>query len=228
MSRPAFIGVIGLALGAGAAFADFGNDDYTHVRSPGSEPGHASILSSALGGSFSASGLDFSNGSITAIRNRDSGHYSGDQIWSAGTYNAKIVANHGSADALFGYQNGSSGGHFQTLLDAEDVGSMASTTMDSDFRWAIKVDGFIWDHVYTSREHDNYGKDMMVSYSIFNGMGSMIGSMLFFEDKKHHSDKDFNDVAVFLSVVPTPQAAGMGALALLGGLSMTRRRSMAR
>lgn len=225
MERPVFIGVIGLSLSAGAALAD---NNYTNVRDAGSEPGHAAILSSALGGNFSASGLDFSNGSITAVRNRDAGRFSGDQIWSAGSYNAKIVGNHGSNDALFGYVNGNRGGSFQTLLNAEDVGSMASTTMDEDFRWAIKVDGFIWDHVYTSREHDNYGKDMMVSYSLYNGAGSMIGSMLFFEDKKHFSDKDFNDVAVLLSIVPSPQAAGLGALALLSGLSLIRRRDLAR
>ena len=225
MESPAFIGVIGLILTSGIALAD---NDYTTVRDAGSEPGHASILSSALGGNFSASGLDFSNGTISAVRNRDSGMYSGDQIWSAGSFNAKIVGNHGSYDSLFGYVNGDRGGNFQTLLDAQDVDSSASTTINDDFRWAIKVDGFIFDHVYTSRERDNYDKDMMVSYSLYNAAGSMIGSMLFFEDKKLFSDKDFNDVAVLLSIVPTPQAAGIGALALLGGLSMTRRRYMAR
>lgn len=225
MPRPVLIGVIGLSLGAGVTLAD---DGYTSIHNAGSEPSHASILSSALGGSFNASGRDFSNGSITAIRNRDTGHSSNDQIWSAGRYNASIVGNHGNYDSLFGYVDGTNGGQFQTLLDAEDVGSSASVSMSDDFRWAIQVDGFLWDSVYTSKERDNYGRDMMVSYSIFNGAGSMIGSMLFFEDKKLFSDCDFNDVAVFLSLVPTPQSAGLGALALLGGLSMTRRRTLAR
>jgi hypothetical protein len=216
-----------LLAGAGIAVAD--DDDYTNIHSPSmGEANHAQILSNALGGTFSASGLDFSNGSISAIRNRDSGYMNNnDQIWSAGTYNAKIIGNEGTADATFGYLNGNSGGHFQTLLDAEDIGSMASTTRSDDFRWAIKVDGFIWDHVYTSRERDNYGKDMMVSYSLYNASNSIIGSVLFFEDKKYHSDKDFNDVAVLLSIVPIPHAAAMGGLTLLAGISMTRRRRLA-
>lgn len=227
MNTPSKFAVAGLLLGAGIAAAD--NDDFTRIHGPAmGESNHAQILSNALGGTFSASGLDFSNGSISAMRNRDSGYMSHtDQIWAAGTYNAKIIANEGAYDAEFGYVKGSHGGHFKTLLDAEDIGSMASTTRDREFRWAIKVDGFLWDSVYTSREHDNYGKDMMVSYSLYNASNAFIGSVLFFEDKKHHGDKDFNDVAVLLSVVPAPQAAAMGGLTLLAGFGMTRRRRLA-
>ena len=103
---------------------------------------------------------------------------------------------------------------------------MASFSTDRDFRWAIKVDGWLWDSVYTSREDDNWGKDMMVSYSLYNGSGSFIGSFLFFEDTKHNSDKDFNDIAVLLCLVPAPQAASMGLLSLggLGVLAGRRRR----
>lgn len=227
MKNPSNALVIGLLMSAGVAVAD--NDDYTRIHSPNNgEYTHAQILSNALGGTFSASGRDFSNGSINAIRNRDSGYiHNTDQIWSAGTYNAKIIGNQGSNDAEFGYVNGTHGGHFRSLLDAEAIGSSTSTTRDDDFRWAIKVDGFIWDSVYTSRDHDNYGKDMMVSYTLYNASNAIIGSVLFFEDKKHFSDKDFNDVAVLLSIVPAPQAAAMGGLTLLAGFGMTRRRRLA-
>lgn len=204
-----------------------GDDSYTHVRAPsGGEAGHAQILANALGGVFSASGRDYSNGSINAIRNKDYSHHGNDdRIWNAGNYCAKLVAAENNSDVSFGYINGTHGGSYNELFEDTDLGAMASVSTDRDFRWAIKVDGWIWDSIYTSRDADNWGKDMMVSYSLYNGSGNFIGSFLFFEDKKHNSDKDFNDVAVLLCLVPTPQAASMGLIGLGGlGLLAGRRR----
>jgi len=227
MSRPLIAATIGLSLFAGIALAD-GDDAYTNVRSPShGEASHADILANAFGGSFSASGRDFSNGSISAVRNRDFSHHGNDdRIWDAGNYTAKMIASENSRDSSFGYINGTHGGHFQELFDSDDLGAEASVSTSNDFRWAIKVDGWIWDSVYTSRDADNWGKDMMVSYSLYNNSGNFIGSFLFFEDKKHGSDKDFNDVAVLLTLVPTPQAATMGLLGLggIGVLAGRRRR----
>jgi len=226
MSRPLIAANIALALIAGTALGD---DAYTHVRAPShGEASHADILATAFGGSFSAMGRDFSNGSITAVRNKDYSHYGNDdQIWDAGNYCAKLIAAENCADVGFGYVKGTHGGTYRELFDDSDLGAMASVSLDRDFRWAIKVDGWIWDSVYTSREADNWGKDMMVSYTMYNASGSKIGSFLFFEDTKHNSDKDFNDIAVLLCLVPTPQAASMGLLGLggLGILAGRRRRS---
>ncbi len=225
MSRPLIAATaIGLAFIACTALGD---DSFTHVRSPSSgEASHASILATAFGGSFSASGRDYSNGSISAIRNKDHGsHDSNDQIWDAGNYTAKMIASENQAASTFGYIKGSHGGYYQELFSSDDLGAVSTVSINRDFRWAIKVDGWLWDSIYTSRENDNWGKDMMVSYTLYNGSGSKIGSFLFFEDKKHNSDKDFNDVAVLLTLVPTPQAASLGLIGLGGlGLMTGRRR----
>ncbi|MEO1584923.1 MAG: PEP-CTERM sorting domain-containing protein, partial [Planctomycetota bacterium] len=70
-----------------------------------------------------------------------------------------------------------------------------------------------------NRDH----RDHMVTYAIYE-QDHLTGFALFFEDlHKHHSDKDFNDAAVLLSLVPTPQAAGL-ALAGLGGVGLTAAR----
>jgi len=226
MSYPVIAAAIGLSMLAGTALGD--GDDYTHVRNPsGGEASHAQILASAFGGAFSASGRDFTNGSISAIRNADySSSGNDDRIWNAGNYTAKMIASENSRSSSFGYINGTHGGNYQELFDSNDLGAEANVSTSSDFRWAIKVDGWIWDSVYTSRDADNWGKDMMVSYSMYNASGSLIGSFLFFEDKKHNSDKDYNDVAVLLTLVPAPQAATMGLLGLggLGVLAGRRRR----
>lgn len=218
MSRPLFAVSLALVFTAGTALGD---DSYTHVRSPSNgEASHADILATAFGGSFSAMGRNFSNGSITAIRNKDNSRYRyDDQIWDAGNYRTKLIAAENCDDVKFGYVKGNHGGHFREIFNNSDIGAMSSVSIGRDFRWAIKVDGWLWDSVYTSREADNWGKDMMVSYTMFNAGGSKIGSFLFFEDKKHNSDKDFNDVAVLLCLVPAPQAASMGLLGI-GGLGV--------
>lgn len=225
MARPLIAVGLALVFIAGTALGD---DSYTHVRAPShGEASHADILATAFGGSFSAMGRNFSNGSITAIRNKDSGYCdTGDQIWDAGNYCTKLIAAENCDDVKFGYVKGTHGGNFREIFDDNDIGAMSSVTVDRDFRWAIKVDGWLWDSVYTSREDDNWGKDMMVSYTMYNAGGSKIGSFLFFEDTKHNSDKDFNDIAVLLCLVPAPQAASMGLLGLggLGVLAGRRRR----
>ena len=79
----------------------------------------------------------------------------------------------------------------------------------------------------TSLNSDQSGRDMMVSYSLFNTLGQSIGSMLFFEDHRRSNNKDYNDIAVLLTLVPTPQAATLGLLGLggMGVLAGRRRRN---
>lgn len=221
MSRQHVGFAIGLILLSGATRAD----DFTTVYPSSLDPGHAQLLASALGGTFSASGLNFSNGSIDAIRNRDLGPlHSTDQIWSAGTFKSKLFYDSpvGRAQS-FGFVNGATGGSYQSLINTSSVGSTASLTTDDNFRWAIKLNG---GRVLTSRNSNNGGTDMMISYSLYNNAGNFIGSVLFFDDKISAPEKDYADVAVLLTLVPTPQAAAMGLLGLgsLGVMAGCRRR----
>lgn len=224
MSRPLCAVIVGFGLTAASVSAQ-----YTSVSAPsGGELGHSQILALALGGSFNTVGArNFSNGSILADRIRDKGS-DNDQVWAAGRYNAvTMVASEASYSHTFGYVAGSSGGlgGFQGLLDSDNIGSQTSLTIGSDFRWAIKNDASDGGHLFTSRSNDNYNKkDHMVSYALYTETGKLFGYALFFEDKKQNSDWDYNDVAVLLTLVPTPQAASIGALGLLGVLGASRRR----
>ena len=208
-----------LALSAGAASAQ----QFTAVHAPpGTEKSHAQILSSALGGTFNASGArDYSNGSILADRNRDSGGVH-DQVWQPGRYTLTMVAREAGYTHTFGYvRGGAQNLHtFEGLLRSDEIGSSVSVDIGTAFRWAIQNDEAFGGHLFTSRDKDNPSDfDHMTSYQLLRG-GNLFGYALFFEDlKKHHSDKDYNDVAVILTLVPTPQAAMMG-LTGLGGLGL--------
>lgn len=223
--RQASIITIAAALSAGGAVAQ-----YTSVHSaPWGEKNHSQILASALGGTFNhAGGKDLSNGSIFADRIKDSSHSSPtDQVWSAGTYHARMVGREAGYKHTFGYIEGSKGnfGDFEGLLRSDQIGSEASVTIDSDFRWAIKNDQAFGGHLFTSRDKDNYGDDdHMTSYALLRN-DAIFGYALFFEDLKNCSDSDYNDVAVILTLVPTPQAAMLGLTGLGGiGLLAGRRR----
>lgn len=206
---------------------------YTTLNAPaGGEMGHADILALALGGSFSASGsLDFSNGSIFADRNRDIGGVH-DQVWQPDTYHLTMVARETDNTHSFGFIKG--GAQFQhpfnPLLRSDEIGSSTTVDIGTAFRWAIDLDDEFGGALLTSRDNDNAGRlDAMVSYKLYDAADELFGYALFFDDG---TDRDFNDVAVILSLrpllAPTPQAATLGLLGL-GGMSVLagrRRRSI--
>ena len=217
--RQASIIAIAAALSTGAATAQ-----YTNVHSAAwGEANHAQILASALGGTFNAAtSKDYSNGTVYADRIKDSSWMSPtDQIWSAGTYHATMVAHEAGYTHTFGYVEGNKNnlGSFTGVLRSDEIGSSATVSLDSNFRWAIKNDQQFGGHLFTSRDNDNPDcDDHMVAYKLLRD-GELFGYALFFEDLKYCSDKDYNDVAVILTLVPTPQAAMMG-LTGLGGLGL--------
>lgn len=220
--RLASIITVAAALSAGGASAQ-----YTTVYAPpGGEANHAKILASALGGTFgSVASRDYSNGSIYADRIKDNA----DQLWDAGRYHATMVAREAGYTHTFGFVEGDKGklGHFQGVLRSDEIGSKATVSLDDTFRWAIKNDQqFDGGQLFTSRQKDNPGNDdHMVAYKLLDAAGKFFGYALFFEDLKNCPDSDYNDVAVILTLVPTPQAAMLGLTGLGGvGLLAGRRR----
>lgn len=190
---------------------------FTVVQAPsGSESSHAQILAGALGESFSSTGnrgRDLASANIYANRINDS--Y--DQIWGGGSTRATIIGKQAGYSHTFGYvQNGS----FNALLDTDDVGSSTSVHIDGHFEWALKVDDEDGGDLWRSKNYRNKDwKDHMVTYALYQN-DNLSGFALFFEDLPGWcTDKDFNDAAILLTVVPTPQAAGL-AFAGLGGLGV--------
>jgi hypothetical protein len=184
------------------------------------ERSQAQILSDALGTSFVQNGNDLVGGDFQALRVSDSQ----DQIWQAGTYNVSILARESLFNKKFGYVGGD--GDFERILRTTSGPDSATVTIGEEFAWAVKNAALLGGNVYSSINDDNHdGEDHMVTYRLFEGEADL-GFVLFFEDWGGHlSDHDFNDLAVFVSLVPAPQAAMLGALGL-GGLAFgaSRRR----
>lgn len=207
---------IALMLTAGGTLGQF-----TNIHGPAhGERGHARILSDALGETFSALGSrSFGSDSYTASRVNDNN----DKTWWGGTYNATIIAREAGYSHTFGYIKG---GSFTGLLQSADIGSSATVTIDGDFAWAIKNHRQHGGDLWSSRPGQNADwKDHMVTYSLLDGE-RMVGYAIFFEDLPSWCwDKDYNDVGVILTIVPAPQAAGLGLAGLAGlGVAAGRRR----
>ncbi|MFW6059470.1 MAG: DUF4114 domain-containing protein [Phycisphaeraceae bacterium] len=195
------------------------------------EDNHRQILDSLYGGSFTASGSDFSNGTVQALRVDDEA----DQLWSlSDPINASVRAVFAGLDQSFGYIPGDDGStdDFVELFDASGTeysvsGSASNVDLgDGDIRWARKGSNGI----ASSRNTDNLDdKDHLITYSI-TGLPDVSEPvyLLLFEDLFGNTgaDNDYNDLVVEISSVahaPTPAAAGAG-LMLLGVAGFARRR----
>jgi len=186
------------------------------------ELGHADILAGVYGGSFSASGVNFTNGSITAVRVHDfdsgdgqsgtlnllSGSLDGinDQVWHDGVSLMGVRTRYGSYGTTLGVYQGSdqpdTGFTGSSLLSTGDnpfVGTgmtYGSTTLTGDWRWGTGGDGN-----YSSLMDDNDGVDHMVTYMITGeglaalGYAADATVWLLFWDKGDETgfDRDFND-----------------------------------
>lgn len=206
-----------LLLAATLAAAGTTAAQYTTVKSPPkSELSHAELLSGALGQSFAATGRgsrDLAGSSIYASRISDGS----DQIWSGGEFTASIIGREAGYRHTFGYIQDRA---FNPIIRTDNDDASATFAVDGDFTWAIQNDkqngGDLWS---SKKSHNRDRKDHMVTYALYDN-DKLTGFALFFEDlPRWHADRDYNDAAVLLSIVPTPQAAGM-ALAGLGGLGL--------
>ena len=194
----------------------------------GAKVSHQDILNSLYGGGFSASGLNFSNGSITATRIDDNA----DQVFSFESFSATAKGRFASWDQQFGVVGGD--GQFQKLFQVDgrgtDVtGTASNVQISGDFLFARNGTGGL---VTSDPLLNRHGEDGMVTY-LLDGLDGISGTalLLFFEDIRGFGPaRDFNDLIVEVIgqpggssvAIPSPAAAGAGLL-LLGALAFRRR-----
>lgn len=203
---------------------------FTTVNPPApGEDSHREILSQvygAFGGEFTADGVNFTNGTLTAERIDDDF----DQVWADLNFTARGLASFADFSQTFGYLPGSSGGDFVELFelggDEYAVSGEVSTTIDGEFRFARNGNRGI---LASSNPDDNPGdNDHVVTY-LLTGEG-VSGSIwvLFFEDRRNF-DFDYQDLVVEVReagafIIPTPAAFAAG-LAMMGVAAVRRRRA---
>ena len=224
----------------------------TIVRTaPAGEMGAADIFGHVYGGSFTAAGDHYTNGTITATRLGDDagllsllsiGGDASDSIWTGGTFEARTIAKFSMNEQTFGHFDGADGGSFHSLFDATGFGldvTGAGSIDLSDEIWRWGRSGNTGTH--SSLAGDNAdGRDHLVTYRI-DGLGdddALATYALFWEDLdntagKYRSYADYNDLVIELreaapdpAAVPLPPAV-LPALGTLAVMSYFRRRRAA-
>ena len=236
------IAVLGLALAAGSAWG-YG---YTNVNAPPvGEASHQEILTDIYGGTWSADGVDFTNGVITAKRVYDfdgsdeiihvvmGDETNVDQVWSDGAIYVTAEAKYAEFNQSFGWNGGGSGTTYYPLLTEADVGGPAKEiNISGDFLWGIQPTpghswyGYTWWSKQSLNESPYFGKDHMVTYLV-EGLADVEGTvwLLFWEDYPCGGDEDFNDFVVQVTAIPEPSTAlllGAGLVAF----GLRRRRAL--
>lgn len=228
---------------------------YTQINPPTGEDNHPMIFSFIYGGKFTASGYDYTNGTITAHRVDDyvsinnapaaPGALVGDpgttdQTWSANYTYSAVDAKFAVNSQNFGYINSSN--QYTKVFDQTGWGYQVGENMTGSLaaasgqtiRFARDSND---DHfLMSSLPSDNVdGKDHMVTYEIINNSVSSAAApirtwMLFFEDAPvgaQVADFDFNDLVVEVQAYANTAVPEPTTLGLagLGLLAMRRRRA---
>jgi hypothetical protein len=238
------IGLSAMALGARAAQASF-----TPFQSPPSrEADQAEILGHAYGGTFTASGDDFTNGAIRAVRIDDS---SSDQLFTGGTYSVRTLAKFANRTEGFGFVAGDSGGSYHKVfgVSGSNFGASGSATNVDAGSGSVRFAMNGKSAVYTTASSENPGaQDAAITYRI-DGVGDKITRYALFwenlnadEPSSVQTRNDFNDLVVEVSrgggtksapgaggadgatAVPLPPAVWSGGTALVGVLALMRKR----
>jgi hypothetical protein len=194
---------------------------------PGSEPSHRRVLENVLGGSWSASGLNFTSDGRAVMRVADGGKGVGvaipttawsepeDSLWSSGGVRA-------AADRhTFGWIDDTDVEPvFIPILDTRNFNEPVTLMLSEQFRWALRNDST--GKLFTSRASDNQGVgsmadrtfDQLVTYEL-TGEPTRTW-LLFWEDRigGQSADYDYNDAVIRVTAaIPSP---GSGVLALIG------------
>lgn len=219
--------VCGLLTGAAVAVGGASNTRaaFTEIQAPfGGEDSHAEIFSNLYGGTFSADGVNFTNGSITAERiDDDDDHFFSSDLPIRGT--AKVTF--ADFDQEFGIFD-DDGGPFQSVFNVNGYGYdvTGSAVIDVDDEFAVGRDGPRGTFASSEPSFNPSGVDRVVSYRLLGLDGPGPVWAWFFEDQGADvADFDFQDLVVEGRVVPTPAAAAAGLVMLSGALLRRRARA---
>ncbi|MBV8780430.1 MAG: PEP-CTERM sorting domain-containing protein [Phycisphaerae bacterium] len=208
------------------------------------EPSQQTILDHFYGGTFSVApgGLNFSNGTLTAVRVSDNlpsssssanpGPDATDRFWQANAVyaNAKAIFSATPASS-FGYINGTSGGSYHSLfsITGDDYTVSGSGSIPNPqgqtWRWGFQSQFGLLSSNYTDNPG---GTDHMVTYQLQGLNDNFTTWLLFFEDNGAsgtNADFDFNDLVVELKTNPTSTVPEPGTILICtgAGLLMLRR-----
>jgi len=219
---------------------------YTTVKTVANEASHEQILEHMYGGNFSKSGVNFSNGTISAKRIDDSipgpdgildatkgqPGDAADQVWKNGKFVATAEARYAAYTQSFGFLLGETGNTYTNLFNVSGTGFNVTggtvgeiDLLGETFRWGR--DGTNGKH--SSLNSDNLdGLDHLATYKIDGLEDGKTTWLLCWEDLNKRSkdnvhgyklDSDFNDLVVEVkaTAIPIP-AAALPALGMLAGL----------
>lgn len=220
MSKISGCKLLGLAAVALMATAASSYAGFTPVGPPfPGEKTQAQILSNAFGGTFTPSGENYTNGTITATRLDDTT----DTSFSGNIDSVEVLGVFAKLGQALGYST--DGSTVVPILTATGkgfaaTGSSGPIDIPGSYEFVRDGDGQTF---FSNPANNPDGKDHQVTY-LLSGKG-VTGKtyVLFFEDltAKNHGDFDFQDLVVEVNsakpaTVPLPAAAYTGMSLLLG------------
>ena len=207
-----------VVFGAAISVAGASHASLTTIQSPPSrEANQAQILSHFYGGTFVASGNDFTNGSLTAVR------LGKDATFDGGNFAVQTIAKFANRSEGFGFVPGSSGGAYHKLFEVAGADFSANGASDVDtgsgsFRWAMNGVSA----VYTSNQANNpKNQDAAVTYQIDGTADHLTHYALFWENLNADEPagvktrNDFNDLVVDV----TRKSSSVGGSGLASGMT---------
>ncbi len=154
------VAVLGVVVFTVQSFGQDPGFEYSYVAPPPyPEKNHAQILKEIYGGTFTQSGVNYSNETISALRVYDSDQEEislnlltdtlegkVDQLWTDGVVTVTAEVKFASLHQSFGWNGGGTGTTYQELLTEEDIGGPGVVVnIDGDFLWGCwPTDRYQW------------------------------------------------------------------------------------